>query len=322
MGHPAARILAALELLQTHGRVTGGEMARRLGVDPRTVRRYVAVLEELGIPITAERGRDGGYGLVAGYKLPPMMFDDEEALALSVGLAAARGLGLARAAPGLASARAKLERVLPEGLRRRVRAADETMALDLPAAGPAADAKLLAALAEATREERAVHLAYRAADGSRTDRRLDPYGLAWRGGCWYVAGWCHLRDGVRHFRVDRIVALRRLEARFARPADFDSLATLTAAIATLPRAHAAEVLLRTDLATAKRAIFAALGRLEPLAPAGRGTRLFVETDDLDWLARELARLPFPFEIRRPAALRAALARHAARLAAASRRGAR
>jgi predicted DNA-binding transcriptional regulator YafY len=314
--HPAARILGALELLQAHGRLSGVEMARRLGVDPRTVRRYVAVLEELGIPITAERGRDGGYGLVAGFKLPPMMFSDDEALALAVGLLAAHGLGLARAAPGLGSARAKLERVMPEPLRRRVRAADETIALDLPEAGPPADAGLLATLSDATREQRALRLVYRAADGAVTERRLDPYGLAWRGGCWYATGWCHLRAGVRSFRVDRVVSARPLEARFVRPADFDPLAALTAAIATLPRAHSAEILLRADLPTAKRAVFATLGRLEPLAE--RATVLFAETDDLDWLARELARLPFAFDIRRPAALRTALSRHARRLTAAAR----
>ena len=86
---------AALELLQTHGRMSGAALAERLGVDRRTVRRYVAALEEMGVPLTAERGRDGAYLLVAGFKLPPMMFTDDEALALSVGLLAARGLGLA-----------------------------------------------------------------------------------------------------------------------------------------------------------------------------------------------------------------------------------
>src|SRR6185295_2658436 len=131
MAGPTARVLAALELLQTHGRMTGSELARRLRVDPRTVRRYMVALEELGIPITAELGRDGGYMLVAGFKLPPMMFDDDEALALSGGLLAARGLGLAEGTPAIASAQAKLERVMPATLNRRVRAVDETVALDL-----------------------------------------------------------------------------------------------------------------------------------------------------------------------------------------------
>ena len=317
MAHPAARILGALELLQAHGTLSGAELARRLGVHPRTVRRYVTVLEELGIPVTAERGRDGGYGLVAGFKLPPMMFSDDEALALSIGLLAARGLGLARAAPGLASAQAKLERVMPAALRAQVRTAGETIALDLPAAAAEADGSLLAALAHAARVERAVHLEYRAADGSTTERRLDPYGLAYRGGHWYVAGHCHLRGGVRLFRVDRIRALRGLDATFTRPAGFDVLATVTAAIATLPRAHRAEILLHADLAAAQRALPPTLGRLEPLPSPHRGTRLCAETDDLDWLARELARLPFALEIRSPAALRDALGRHARRLAEAA-----
>ena len=92
MGHPTTRVLAVLELLQSQGQVTGGELAARVGVDRRTLRRYIAMLEEMGIPITTEQGRYGGYRLVAGYKLPPMMFTDEEAQALSLGLIAARGL--------------------------------------------------------------------------------------------------------------------------------------------------------------------------------------------------------------------------------------
>src|SRR4029079_1233850 len=100
MDHPTTRVLAALELLQARGRVTGAELAGRLGGHPRTVRRSIALLEEMGIPITAERGRHGAYSLVAGFKLPPMMFTEDEALALSVGLLAARGLGVAEAGPG------------------------------------------------------------------------------------------------------------------------------------------------------------------------------------------------------------------------------
>ena len=122
MSRPTARVLALLELLQARRRSTGSELATKLGVDARTVRRYVASLQEIGIPLTAERGRDGAYMLVAGFKVPPMMFTNDEALALSVGLLAARGLGLAAAASSAASAQAKLERVMPDDLRRRARA--------------------------------------------------------------------------------------------------------------------------------------------------------------------------------------------------------
>lgn len=106
MPNPTTRVLAVLELLQTHGQLSGSELARRLEVDGRTLRRYIATLEEMGIPLTAERGRHGGYRLVAGFKLPPMMFTNEETLALSLGLLAAQNLGLEQAAPAVASARA------------------------------------------------------------------------------------------------------------------------------------------------------------------------------------------------------------------------
>ena len=208
MYHPTTRVLATLELLQTHGRMSGSELAARLGVNGRTLRRYIARLEDLGIPIAVEHGRHGGYMLVAGYKLPPMMFTDEEALALSVGLLAARGLGLADTAPGVAGAQAKLERVMPADLRRRVRAADDTMALDLPRQPASADGAALAALSAAAQARRRVHLAYRSAEAALTEREFDPYGLAYRGGCWYAVGHCHLRKGLRSFRIDRIHGVR------------------------------------------------------------------------------------------------------------------
>jgi predicted DNA-binding transcriptional regulator YafY len=319
MDHPTTRVLAVLELLQAHGRMSGAELARRLRVDPRTVRRYIALLEEMGIPITAERGRHGAYLLVAGFKLPPMMFTDDEALALSVGLLAARGLGLGEAGPAVASAQAKLERVMPTNLKRRLRAVDETVELDLSRRASPANAAALAVLSEAAQASRRVHLRYRAATGAAdstkgepSERDFDPYGLAYRGGCWYAVGWCHLRQGLRSFRLDRIVAVRAQAASFTRPPGFDTLGHLAFAFATLPRRHKVEVLLRTDLRTAQRELYPSIGVLEPL---GDGVLLRGQCDELPWFARELARLPFAFEIRRPPELRAALRGRAAELAA-------
>ena len=234
MARPTTRVLAVLELLQTHETMSGDELAARLGVDRRTIRRYVAALEELGIPITAERGRAGGYMLVAGFKLPPMMFTDDEALALSVGLLAARGLGLAEAAPAVASAQAKLERVMPAGLRRRVRAVDETVTLDLSRPTPPGDNAALVALSAAAQAGTRVHLRYLTRQRDPTERDVDPYGLAYRGGCWYVVGMCHLRGGLRSFRLDRVHSVRPLAAAFTRPPGFDALRHLTQAIATSP----------------------------------------------------------------------------------------
>jgi predicted DNA-binding transcriptional regulator YafY len=310
--HPTTRVLAVLELLQTHGQMSGSDLSARLGVDGRTMRRYIARLEDLGIPIAVEHGRHGGYQLVPGYKLPPLLFTDEEALALSVGLLAARALGLAGAAPGVVSAQAKLERVMPPGLRRRVRAADDTVTLDLPRRPASADGAVLAALTAAAQGRRRVRLDYRAAESAPTARDFDPYGLVYRSGNWYAVGHCHLRKGLRSFRVDRIRGVRARPAEFERPPGFDALAYLTSSMATLPRKFAVEVRLHTDLATARRELFETIGVFEAV---DGGVLLSARTDDLGWFARELARLPFGFEIRKPAALRTALARTARALLA-------
>jgi len=312
MGNPTTRVLALLELLQTHGLMSGPALAARLEVDPRTLRRYIQALDVLGVPVTAERGRDGGYRLMHGFKLPPMMFTNDEALAVALGLVAARGLGLQEAAPAGASALAKLERVMPDKLRRRVRAVSETVSLDMERAAPAGDAHVLATLSEAAQHQQRVRLDYLSADQAPTARELDPYGLAYVTGKWYVVGFCYLRQATRSFRLDRIAGVDLLAASFGKPSGFDALAYMTGAIASLPRAHQVRVLLHTDLAAARAAIVVTLGLLETVEG---GTLMHCQVDDLDWMARELARLPCSFAIDEPPALRAALARHAARLAA-------
>ena len=318
MYRPATRALAVLELLQTHRRISGAEIAQRLGVDGRTVRRYIAALEELGIPITAERGRYGAYLLVAGYKLPPMMFTDDEALALSVGLLAARGLGLTEASAAVASAQAKLERVMPERLMARTRAVADTVMLDMARSAATGTSGTLFALSAAAQQCQRVRLRYRAADGGETEREFDPYGLAHSGGYWYVAGHCHLRHGLRSFRLDRVGEVQSLDARFLKPTDFDAVAHLTASIATLPRAYAVEVVLHTTLQDALERMGGTMGLFEPVA---EGVLLRAQVDELDWFARQLARQPFAFTVRAPDGLRAALRALAGRIAATAERGA-
>ena len=310
MPRPTTRVLALLELLQTHARLSGADLAARLQVDRRTVRRYVTVLEELGIPLTAERGRDGAYMLVAGFKLPPMMFNDQEAMALALGLLASRGLGLAEAAPAVESAQAKLARVLPPSIARRVRALSESVRLDLSRPVAPRDNQALAALAAAAQARSRVHLRYASREGVTSERDFDPFGLAYLAGCWYAVGMCHLRGGVRTFRLDRVLAVEPRETLFERPASFDVLEYLKRSFASLPRAHAIEVLLHTDLERARREVYAAFGLLEWHE---RGVLLRSSADDLGWFAQELSRLPFPFEILRPAGLRRALAANGRRL---------
>ncbi len=310
MAHPTTRVLAVLELLQSHGQISGAELARRIAVDRRTLRRYIAMLEEMGIPITTEQGRYGGYRLVAGFKLPPMMFTDEEAQALSLGLIAARGLGLAGAAPAIESVQAKLDRVLPSAPRKTIAALRESVALQTGDARVNADTKLLRVLSESAQTRREASMSYRAADGALTTRAFDVYGLVYRGGRWYVVGHCHLRSGLRTLRLDRIAHAAVTVREFQRPDGFDASEYLTRAMATLPRAVQVEVLLHTDLATAKRELHPTAGVAEPCEG---GVLLKGSADELDWYARELMRLPFRFEVRTPALLRQTLAKLAREL---------
>jgi predicted DNA-binding transcriptional regulator YafY len=310
MYHPTTRVLAVLELLQTHGRLSGAEMSAKLAVDARTLRRYIATLEGIGIPIVTERGRHGGYALMAGFKLPPMMFTNDEALALSVGLLAARGLGLSDAAPAVASAQAKLERIMPANLKRRVRAVDETIRLDTVRTVAPADNEALGILSSAALAQQQVQLQYHAPDGKDSERAFDPYGLVFRGGCWYVLGMCHLRAAMRSFRIDRIVRVEPRPASFLRPTGFDALEMLRKSMATMPRQYALEILLRTDLQTASSHFFDAIGLFEQTQD---GVMLRTQTDHVDWFAGHLASMPFDFEIRSPQALRDSVARLGQRL---------
>jgi predicted DNA-binding transcriptional regulator YafY len=199
---------------------------------------------------------------------------------------------------------------MPSGLERRVRAVGETVAIGLSRASPAVDSVALGALCEAAQTETRVRLRYRSRPGEETERDFDAYGLAYRSGRWYAVGWCHLRRGLRSFRLDRVLAVRPSGARFLRPEGFDALAHVTESVALLKRAFSVEVLLETDLQTARRELCPAVGVLEW---TGGGVLLRGEVDSLPWFARELARLPFEFTIRRPAALRGALRRVARRL---------
>lgn len=310
MYHPTSRALAVLELLQTHRRISGADIAQRLGVDTRTVRRYIATLEDIGIPITAERGRHGAYLLVPGFKLPPMMFSDDEALALSLGLLAARNFGFTEASAAVTSAQAKLERVMPEALKQRMRAVSETVMLDLARSTGGDIAEVLITLSSAAQQLRRVHLGYRAAHGAISERQLDPYGLAHHMGQWYVVGHCHLRGGLRSFRLDRVTQANMLDAPFRRPPNFDAVAQLVAGIATLPRAHSADVELHTSLPDAIERLGGSMGLFEPVP---EGVLLHAQLDDLDWFARQLARMPFGFRVVRSDGLREALGKLSRRL---------
>src|ERR1700722_11682585 len=210
MSRPTGRVLTLLELLQSGGIRTVAELADRLGVDGRTVRRYVDHLVDLDVPVESVRGRYGGYRLAPGFRMPPLMLGDDEALAVLLGLIAGRQTGLATAA-GTASdtAAAKIRRVLPARLARRLDAVLSSLAFTAPPGqAPAPDAAVLLSIADAVRHHRPVSIRYTAADGRRSERTLHPYGLVAHSGRWYVTG---LDPGIaqdRTFRLDRITDTR------------------------------------------------------------------------------------------------------------------
>ncbi|SCG17191.1 Predicted DNA-binding transcriptional regulator YafY, contains an HTH and WYL domains [Micromonospora echinofusca] len=314
MSHPAARVLGMLELLQSHHRLTGAELARRLGVDGRTVRRYAATLAELGIPVAAERGRHGGYRLSPGYKLPPLMLTDDEAVAVLLGLVAAERLGLGTEEPATATALAKIRRVLPPTLGDRLAAVQEHLGFTLrrsaPQARPATGTLLT--LGAAARHRSRVRLEHRSSSGAVTRRELDPYGLVFHSGRWYVTGHDHLRGEVRTFRLDRMGEVLPGEETFTVPGGFDPVAQVTRSLARVPYAHDVEVLLEADLAAARR-------RLPPtvaeLSATDGGVLLRARAENLAGMAQMLAGLGWPFTVVGPEALRAEVAAHARSLAA-------
>lgn len=312
MYRPTTRVLAMLELLQSHQRMTGADLARRLEVSVRTARRYVEILQDLGIPVEAERGRYGAYRLRPGFKLPPLMFSEDEALAVTLGLLAVRRLGLGVAAPAIESTLAKIDRVLPLALRDRVEAIQEVLVLHfgVQQVPPASTAVL--AFSAAASEMRQVRMSYRSWSGDETERTIDPYGVVYHAGSWYVAGHCHLRGEPRIFRLDRVLSAQvgKDAGSFILPEGFDSLHFVLRSLANTPHALRVVATLDTTLEEARSHIPPSLAALEETP---EGVRMTCFTDDPNWMAAVLARLNCDFVVHEPSEVREAVKRLAGRL---------
>jgi predicted DNA-binding transcriptional regulator YafY len=290
------RVLALLEALQDRPFARGPELAARLGTDVRTLRRDVAALRELGIPVEAERGRGGGYRLRPGYRMPPLMFTPAEATAVALGLLAAERDGIEAG-----SALAKLRRVLPDRVRLRVEALEQTLRFTRAPREPAPPlGEALPALAEAARRGRRVRARYTTSAGETAWRELSPLGLVVHGGRWYVAAHDHARDALRAFRADRFGEIRVTGPGVPAPDGFDAVAFVNRTLARVPHAHAVEVILhRSDPPFPP-----SLAELEPVA--GGSTRLRMRADSLDWVAGLLASAGCTFTVVAPAELRDAV----------------
>ncbi|WP_327188833.1 YafY family protein [Streptomyces xinghaiensis] len=310
----SARLLRLLSLLQAHREWSGADLADRLGVTARTVRRDVDRLRELGYPVHASPGTGGGYQLGAGAALPPLLLDDEEAVAVAVVLRTAAGGGLEGIEETSVRALAKLEQVLPDRLRRRVEAFTSfTVPMLGGRGGPTVGADVLTELAFACRDRERVRFDYRDHQGREGRRTVEPHRLVFTERRWYLVAWDVDRRDWRTFRADRLTPRPPHGPRFEprRPPAGDLAAYVARGVSTQAYAVRAVVLLHTPLEEAAARVTPAMGTLE--AVDEHSCLLRTGAPGPETMVAHLASLGFDFEIREPAGLKERMAPIAARL---------
>ncbi|MGW0424104.1 helix-turn-helix transcriptional regulator [Streptomyces sp. NPDC003015] len=314
MPRPTARVLTLLELLQSGGTRTVAELADRLGVEGRTVRRYVDHLIDLDVPVESVRGRYGGYRLAPGYRLPPLMLSDDEALAVLLGLVAGRRAGLTTTQhTANETAAAKIWRVLPQHLARRLDTLLESLAFtEQPGEFDTPDSGVLLTIADAVRHRRPVSIRYTGRDARRSERTLHAYGIVAHAGRWYVTGEDARIGEDRTFRLDRIADARTLPGSFEAPVGPGPAQRVLSALATAEYRHEVTLRIHGTVEQIRVHLPASVASLDeehrPAAgqdpAAERWLRVELRAERLDWLPPVLASLDRPFVIERPDELRA------------------
>ena len=303
MYHPTSRVLTVLELLQSKPSISGPELATRLEMDVRTVRRYITHLQDVGIPVEANIGRHGGYRLRPGFKLPPLIFTEEEATAIILGLLANSWLEVGQSSAAVEGALAKVSRVLPLRARERLQAVSSHVVLFPHNQQARPDVSLLIDLSGAIHASQRIAIDYRSLQQESTHRKVEPYGITGWKGHWYLGGYCCLRQGYRAFRLDRIQQVEILAETFEKAEEFDYETFVRERYAT--RGIPIEVEFQADMATVQQKISTLYGTLTP-TPAG--VLLQDQYDDVEGMARYLMTLNLPFVIHHPPELREALLR--------------
>lgn len=304
----AARLLSLLSLLQARSEWPGLELRERLGVSARTVRRDVQRLRELGYPIESMTGPAGGYKLRAGAAMPPLLLDDEEAIAVAIGLRTAARSAVQGIEETALRALVKLEQVLPAHLRRRVSALSEATSTPSSQASVAVDARALTLLALAYRDRELVRFTYNAREGEATKRLVEPHALVTLGRRWYLVAWDPGRGAWRTFRVDRVSEPKLAGRRFSirNIPGGDPAAFVRKSISTLTYRYEATVTYQ-----------APLDRVRARLPVGWGAvraidehtcRYQTSDDDLDWLAFRIGMVGVDFSVQGSPELLASLAR--------------
>jgi predicted DNA-binding transcriptional regulator YafY len=294
-------MLRLLSLLQTHRFWPGGELADRLEVSERTLRRDIDRLRELGYPVNASRGVAGGYQLQAGSALPPLLLDDEEAVAIAVGLRTAAGGAVDGIEETSLRALTKVVQVMPRRLRRRVEALGTYTVPAAWSGGPTVDALALTVIAQACRDDERLRFAYTARDGSQTRRLVEPHRLVSLGRRWYLVAWDVERHDWRTFRVDRLSDPESTGARFRQrevPTG-DAAEFVRSQLASVPTRYRVVVRLQTSAADVERVV-RHWGTVEPIDHDS--CRLTMNVDSFEWPAFVLAVVGAEFEVVEPTEL--------------------
>ncbi|MEU5715389.1 YafY family protein [Streptomyces sp. NPDC020403] len=320
-----ARLLNLLSLLQTPREWPGSELAERLDVTPRTIRRDIGRLRDLGYPVEATRGSIGGYRLVAGSAMPPLLLDDEEAVAIAVGLRAGAGHAIEGVDEASVRALAKLEQVLPSRLRRRVSTLQNATVPLTRGDGATIDPRTLTAIASAVTGRERLRFAYRSGDGTASRRQTEPYRLVSTGSRWYLVAYDMDREDWRTFRVDRVSEPFATGSRFTPrelPSESGDAAEFFARSMSRaqPEVHL-DVTFRAPAGFVTARLPSILGAVEPTGEQSCRLRT-VSSDSLEWVALRLALVDCDFEVHGPAQLVEHLRGLGARLtrAASSRSG--
>ncbi|WP_188195653.1 helix-turn-helix transcriptional regulator [Nonomuraea sp. SYSU D8015] len=293
----SARLLRLLTLLQTHRRWSGAELADRLGVTPRTVRRDVDRLRELGYTVHAVAGA-AGYQLGAGADLPPLLLDDEEAVAVAVGLRTAAGGTVTGIEESSVRALIKLEQVLPSRLRHRVHTL-QSMTVPMTTDVPAVDSGALTAIAAACRDHETLRFDYRSHEGVHSSRMAEPYRLVATGRRWYLVAYDTERAGWRTFRLDRLSLRSPNGPRFIpRDPPATDLAGYTShTISSAPYRYQGRFTLHAPAATVAERVSPTTGTVEPIDE--RTCTLVCGSNSLDELALWVALIGMPFTVHEP-----------------------
>ena len=298
MTETSSRLLTLLSLLQARRDWPGAELAGRLEVSGRTIRRDVDRLRGLGYPVESLPGPAGGYRLRAGTAMPPLVLDDDEAIAIAVGLRTAAGASVTGIEETSVRALVKLEQVLPAHLRRRVSALGAATTT-LPAGGPTVDPQLLTVIAAACRDSECVRFGYRSREGVDSRREVEPHSLVNLGRRWYVLAWDRGRSDWRTFRVDRLSKPAPTGVRFTarKPPAKDAATYVAQSLSAAPHRYEARVTLHAPADAVRGQVPSAWGTIEPIDE--RSCEYRTGDDDLAWLALRVAMLGVEFEVREP-----------------------